>query len=103
MLRRSNDVRASLRSSRQWIGEQLAFLAVLAVLIAGFCYLISSPDHPIRGTLAIAASSLLAALLRAVLPSLSVGMLAVRGRVVDSFIYTLFGVLIVLTDIRLKH
>ena len=53
--------------------------------------------------MAIAGASLLAAALRLVLPGPSAGLLAVRGRFLDVFFYTLFGGLIVLTDIRLKH
>ncbi|WP_304047608.1 DUF3017 domain-containing protein [Jatrophihabitans endophyticus] len=93
----------ALRSTRQWVREQAAFLVVLAALVAAFCYLVTSADHPIRGTLAIAGASLLAAVLRLLLPTASAGMLAVRGRFVDVFFYALFGVLIVLTDLRLKH
>ena len=91
------------RSTWQWVREQVAFLVVLAALIAAFGYLVTSDDHPIRGTLAIAAAALLAGVLRLVLPTLSAGLLAVRGRFVDVFFYALFGGLIVATDIRLKH
>lgn len=94
---------AALRAAGQWVREQLAFLAVLAVLLAAFVYLIVAPSHPVRGTLAIAAASLLAAVLRLCLPPLSVGLLAVRHRFIDVFFYVLFGGLIVATDIRLRH
>lgn len=83
--------------------EQIPFLLVLAVLVASFCYLIAAPRHPIRATLGIASAALLAALLRLVLPTVSAGLLAVRGRVVDLTIYLLCGVLVVLTDFRLRH
>lgn len=86
-----------------WIREQAAFLLVLLVLLGSFCYLIAAPEHPIRGALGIALAALLAAALRLVLPGGAVGLLAVRGRVVDIVIYVVLGALIVASSIRLKQ
>ncbi|WP_375481017.1 DUF3017 domain-containing protein [uncultured Jatrophihabitans sp.] len=87
----------------RWVREQLAFLIVLAGLAAGFCYLVAEPDHPVRGTLAISVVALGAAVLRLVLPGAAVGMLAVRGRWIDTACFLVFGGLILATDIRLRH
>jgi hypothetical protein len=87
----------------RWVREQLAFLIVLAGLAASFCYLLAQPQHPVRGTLAIATVSLVAGLFRLVLPNASVGMLAVRNRWVDTACFLVFGGLILATDIRLRH
>ena len=87
----------------RWVREQLAFLVVLLGLVASFTFLLAQPDHPVRGTLAIAVVALAAALLRLVLPTASVGMLAVRNRWVDTACLLVFGGLILATDIRLRH
>ncbi|WP_375496952.1 DUF3017 domain-containing protein [uncultured Jatrophihabitans sp.] len=86
-----------------WVREQCAFLIVLIGLAVSFAFLLAEPQHPVRGTLAIAAVSLLAALFRLVLPSASVGMLAIRNRWVDTACFLIFGGLILATDIRLRH
>jgi hypothetical protein len=86
-----------------WVREQFAFLVVLVGLAVSFCFLLTQPDHPVRGTLAIAAVALVAALLRLVLPTSTVGMLAVRNRWVDTACFLVFGGLILATDIRLRH
>ena len=49
----------------RWITEQLAFLAVLAVLAGAFSYLLAAPAHWRRGTIVIASALLLAGVLRA--------------------------------------
>ncbi len=87
----------------RWVREQLAFLVILVGLAACFCYLLAQPQHPVRGTVAIAVVSLVGALFRLVLPTASVGMLAVRNRWVDTACFLVFGGLILATDIRLRH
>jgi ABC-type uncharacterized transport system permease subunit len=85
----------------QWTVEQLAFLAVLAVLAAAFVYLIFEPGHWRRGSGAVAAATLLAALLRAVLPQARAGLLAVRARWIDVLLYVVIGGVILGVAIRL--
>jgi Protein of unknown function (DUF3017) len=92
-----------LHRSWLWLREQLAFLVVLAGLAGSFAYLLAQPEHPVRGTLAIAAVSIAAALFRLVLPDASAGMLAIRGRWIDTACFLVLGGLILATDIRLRH
>ena len=87
----------------RWVREQLAFLVVLVALAGCFCFLLAQPQHPVRGTLAISAVALLAAVLRLVLPNASVGMLAIRNRWLDTACFLVFGGLILATDVRLRH
>ena len=87
----------------RWVREQLPFLLVVAGLAVGFCYLLAEPQHPVRGTLAIAAVALAAAVLRLVLPDATAGMLAVRNRWFDAASLAVFGGLILASDIRLQH
>ncbi len=86
-----------------WVREQFVFLVVLAGLAVSFAFLFAEPQHPVRGTLAIAAVALGAGAFRLALPSASVGMLAIRNRWVDAACFLIFGGLIVATDIRLRH
>jgi hypothetical protein len=88
-------------STRNWIREQRAFLAVLVVLLAGFVYLVFQPDHWRRGTGVIAVALLLAAALRGALRSYGAGLLVVRSRWLDTVIYFAFGACILAVDIRL--
>jgi hypothetical protein len=86
-----------------WVREQLPFLAVLLVLAAAFVYLLVEPGRWRRGSAIIAASVLLAGVLRAALPSGRAGLLAVRGRIVDSVTYLVLGGLLLAVDIRLAR
>jgi hypothetical protein len=85
----------------RWIVAQLAFLLVLAVLAAAFVYLLAEPHRTARGTGLFAGAMLLAGLIRAILPTSRVGLLAVRARWVDVFLYLALGGLILGLDIRL--
>jgi Protein of unknown function (DUF3017) len=85
----------------RWIGAQLAFLGVLAVLAVGFAYLLIDSHRTGPVATLFAASVLLAGLLRAVLPTRHVGMLAVRSRPIDVLLYLALGGLILALDIRL--
>ena len=91
-----------LRRVRQWVGEQLAFLVVLVVLGAAFAYLLVEPDEWRPGSGVIAGAVLFAGVLRAVLPSDRVGMLAVRLRLIDTVVYLALGGLILAVDIRMQ-
>jgi Protein of unknown function (DUF3017) len=86
-----------------WIGEQFAFLIVLVLFAAAFGYLIVEPGRWGRFTGVVAVSLLLGGLLRAVLPTGYVGLLAVRARWVDTVSYALLGGVILAVDIRLHH
>ena len=88
-------VRARLRA-------QAPFLSVLAIVAAGFVYLLFQPDHWRRGTGIVAIGLLCAAVLRLVLAPTSAGMLAVRTRWFDTLCYATLGVLILIVDIRLR-
>jgi len=85
----------------RWVVAQLAFLAVAAVLAAGFGYLLVLPHRTGRGTGLMAASMLLAGVIRAVIPSARVGLLAVRARWIDTVLYLVLGGVILGLDIRL--
>ncbi len=86
---------------RQWLGEQAAFLLVVLALTAAFVFLAIEPHHWREGAGALSAAVLLAGLLRAVVPSARVGMLAVRARWTDSVFYLVLGGLILALAIRL--
>jgi Protein of unknown function (DUF3017) len=90
-----------LRRSLRWMEEQSAFLAVLLVLATAFIYLIVEPGRWGRGSGVVAVAVLLAGLLRTTLPTPRAGMLAVRGRWLDSLAYLALGGLILVVDIRL--
>lgn len=75
----------------------------MAVLGLAFGYLIVDPRRTGRASALITAAVLLAALLRAAVPTPNVGMLAVRGRVVDTACFLLLGALLVVVDIRLHE
>ncbi len=85
----------------RWIVAQLAFLAVLAVLVVALGYLLVEPHRTARVTGIVAAAMLLAGLFRAVLPTTTVGLLAVRVRWVDVVLYLTLGGLILGLDLRL--
>ncbi|HEV7204029.1 MAG TPA: DUF3017 domain-containing protein [Jatrophihabitans sp.] len=92
-----------LRRARHWIGEQFAFLLILAGVGAAFLYLLIAGGHWRRGTAAISVVVLLAGLLRLTLPTPRVGLLAVRNRWIDTFCYLVLGGLILAVDLRLHR
>jgi hypothetical protein len=90
-----------LRRTLRWIEDQIPFLAVLLVLTVAFLYLIIAPGRWGRGSGAVSVAVLLAGVLRATLPTDRAGMLAVRGRWLDTLAYLVLGGLILAVDIRL--
>jgi hypothetical protein len=90
-----------LNRARQWILDQLPFLAVLALLVVAFLYLIVEPGHWRRGSGVVAVAMLVAAVLRGVLPGHRAGLLAVRARWLDVLAYVVLGGVILGVDIRL--
>jgi hypothetical protein len=81
---------------------QAPLLAVLAIVLGVVVYLTVSPGHWRRGAGMIAVAMLLAGLLRLVLPRQYAGLLAARGRWMDSFCYLALGAAILIIDIRLR-
>jgi DUF3017 family protein len=85
----------------RWVREQRAFLAVLAIVAAGFVYLTLEPGHWRRGTGVLAVALLTAAVLRVVLRGYDAGLLAVRSKWLDALFYLILGGCILAVDIRL--
>jgi len=81
---------------------QAPLLAVLAIVLGVVVYLTVSPDHWRRGAALIAGAMLLAGLFRLVLPRQRAGLLAARGKRMDSFCYLALGAAILIIDIRLR-
>jgi hypothetical protein len=90
-----------LRRTLRWIEDQTAFLTVLLVLATAFVYLIFEPGHWGRGSGVVSVAMLLAGLFRVTLPTSRAGMLAARGRWLDSLVYLALGGAILVVDIRL--
>jgi hypothetical protein len=84
------------------LGGQLPFLLVLALLAAAFVYLAVTDGHWRRGTGGVALSLLVAGVLRLVLPNARAGLLALRGRWLDTVCYLGLGGLILAVAIRLR-
>jgi hypothetical protein len=93
----------ALGRALRWIAEQAAFLAVLLVIAAAFGYLIANPGRWGRVSGLLAAAVLLAGGLRATLPTHRAGLLAVRGRWLDTACLLALGGLILAVDIRLHR
>ena len=85
----------------RWILDQLPFLVVFGLFAAAFGYLLAAPEQWRRGTSVIAAALMLAGVLRAVLPSRWIGMLAVRSRPLDAIAFLVLGGVILAAEIRL--
>lgn len=90
-----------LSRALHWVADQLAFLLVIVILAAAFGYLIIEPGRWGRTSGIVAVAVLLAGVLRGVLPSPRVGMLAVRSRWFDTACYVVLGGLILAIDLRL--
>ena len=87
----------------RWIREQVCFLSVLAVMAAGFGYLLYGHGHWLRSTAVMGVSLVLAAVLRATVPPARVGLLQVRARWIDTVLYLALGVLVLVMDLRLHR
>lgn len=87
--------------SFRWLRDEFAFVLVVAATLAATLYLYVYPEHWRRGTAALGVVQVLAALLRVFLPAPRVGMLNVRGRLVDTLCYLALGVVILAVDLRL--
>jgi predicted ABC-type sugar transport system permease subunit len=76
----------------RWVLVQIPFIAVIALVVIAAVFLIF--DRWRRGAFVFGSAALLAALLRALLPSSRVGLLEVRGRFVDVMAMTVAGLAI---------
>ena len=90
-----------LGRAARWTVEQAAFLTVLLGLAAAFVFLLAESGRWRASTGAMAVVLLYAGGLRLVLPTSRAGLLAVRGRVVDTISCLLLGGVILAVDIRL--
>jgi len=89
-----------VRAAR-WVRTEIPFSLVFATLLVAVLYLVVEPGRWGRSSGGVSVALLLAGLLRAVIPTSRVGLLAVRGRVVDSLSYLILGAVILAVDIRL--
>jgi hypothetical protein len=80
---------------------QAPFLVVLALMGAALIYLLIWPDHWRRGVAGLAASMVLAGVLRIVLPRHRAGLLVVRARWFDSAVYLALGAAILVATVKL--
>jgi Protein of unknown function (DUF3017) len=85
---------ATATRTRQGFVANLAFELVLVVLAAGFCIAMFSPSHWLRAVVVVAASMLLAGVLRLVLSRNQAGLLRIRGRFFDVACYLIGGGLV---------
>lgn len=85
----------------RWLRSELPFVLVVAIVVAAAVFLYLEPGHWRRGTSALAVGVLLAAVLRAALPSHLTGLLNVRNRVFDTVCYLAMGGVVIAVDLRL--
>jgi hypothetical protein len=85
----------------RYVREQFAFLLVLALLVASLLYLTVDSGRWGRASGGVAVAVLLAGVFRLVLPGDRAGLLAIRGRVVDSVTFLVLGAVILGIDVRL--
>jgi hypothetical protein len=78
----------------------LPFAFVLLVALIGFLRV--AAQHWRQGSVLIGGALLLAAILRVVLSNEQAGLLAIRSRGVDMFLYSGFGLLIVAVAVTIK-
>jgi hypothetical protein len=77
--------------ARHTIVTNLAFELVIVVLLVGFVVAMCSPSHWLRAVIIVAASLLLAGVMRIVLPPARAGLLCVRSRFFDIVCYVVGG------------
>jgi hypothetical protein len=78
-------------SLRHAVRTEVPFLAVVAIVMSGFCYMVIASGHWLRGVTVVACGMIVAAALRATLPNGRAGMLAVRSRFFDILFYVALG------------
>lgn len=88
------------KGPREAVTAQLPFLLVLAVVAVGIVLIVMY--HWRDGATLIGGALLLAAGLRALLPDENAGLIAVRGRGMDVFLYSGFGVFIVYVAVTIQ-
>jgi hypothetical protein len=77
----------------------LPFALVIAVALAGM--VLVALQHWRRGTAVIGGALLLAAVLRVVLPNERAGLIALRSRGVDGFLYCALGIVILVVALTI--
>ena len=80
--------------------SNLPLLLVLAVVAVGLVRI--GMYHWREGTVLLGAALLVAALLRALLPETSIGMVAIRGRGVDFLLYSGLGIMIMAVALTIQ-
>ena len=86
---------------RRWLRVELPFLLVLGLIGASVVYLLLFHGHWRRGAGVIAVAMFAGATMRAVLPPVRAGLLAVRSRVTDTVVMAVLGGVILSVAIRL--
>jgi hypothetical protein len=76
---------------RRNVRDELPFVTVVLIVALGFCYTLASGGHWLRGVAVMAGGLVAGALLRAVLPAATAGLLAIRGRLFDVVCYLALG------------
>jgi hypothetical protein len=77
----------------------LPFAAVMIFVVTGMLRIVMY--HWREGTVLIGGSLLLAALLRVVLSDEQIGLIAIRSKVIDTFLYSGFGLVLILVAVTL--
>ena len=89
-------------SRTDWLQEQAPFTVVALLMVVSVLYLVIWPDHWRRGVGILALATFVAGVLRLVVPSARVGMLAVRAKWFDVLCYLSLGIVIVAVSLRLQ-
>jgi hypothetical protein len=87
---------------RRWIRVEWPFFLVVGLVIGAVAYLSLFPGHWRRAAAVISTALLVGAILRATLPPGRVGMLGVRGRVLDTASLAVLGGVVLSVAIRLQ-
>jgi Protein of unknown function (DUF3017) len=93
---------ANKSSRTDWLHDQAPFTLVALLMVLSVLYLLIWPDHWRRGVGIIAFAMFVAGVLRVVLPTQRIGMLAVRARWFDAVCYFALGVVIIGVSLRLQ-
>jgi hypothetical protein len=71
--------------------DEAPFVSVVLIVGLGFCYVLVSHGHWLRGVAVMAFGMVVGGLLRAALPDGRAGLLVVRGRLFDTLCYVSLG------------
>jgi Protein of unknown function (DUF3017) len=81
----------NLSRLRRAARDEGPFVSVVLIVGLGFCYVLISHGHWLRGVAVMAFGMVVAGLLRAALPAGRAGLLVVRGRLFDTLCYVSLG------------